>query len=344
MTKLLKLAALVAVAGVLAAGFLVPYVGGAGFGAKAAADKFLDTSCTLKEEPVQQKTTLLANDGKTVIATLFDQNRSVVPLKQIPKSVTEALISTEDRRFYQHNGVDVRGLLRATLHTSNGNTQGASTITEQYVKQVRYYEASTPAEQQAAIAQNLDRKLSDAQCALQLEKKYTKDQILEKYLNIAFFGENSYGIQTAAQTFFGVDVSKLTVPQAALLVGLVKSPSELDPFTNPQDSRARRDLVLSNMASQGYITAAAATKDKAAPVKLATLSTPARGCSFANPKIKNAGFFCDYAYDWLQTTGGLTKQRIDTGGYRIVTTLDANLQNQGQTAIWGSALDPKSDY
>jgi len=344
LSKLAKLTALLALLGVLAAGFLLPYVGGAGLIAKAGADKFLNASCTLKEEPVQQKTTLLAADGKTVIATLFDQNRSVVPLSRIPKSVTNALISTEDRRFYVHHGVDVRGLMRAALHTSNGNTQGASTLTEQYVKQVRYYQANTPEEQQAAIAQNIDRKISDAQCALDIERKYSKAQILEKYLNIAFFGENSYGIQTAAQTFFGVDVSRLTVPQAALLVGLVKSPTELDPYNNPQDAHARRDLVISNMADQGYLSQPAAAAAKSSPVKLARLSSPARGCSYSNRTIKNVGFFCDYATEWLQSTGGLSQQLINTGGLQITTTLDVNLQNSGQSAIWASGLDPRSDY
>jgi membrane peptidoglycan carboxypeptidase len=347
LTKLAKLAGLIVIVGVLAAGLLLPYVGGAGLAAKAGADKFLDTKCTLKEEPVQQKTTMYASDGKTVIATLFDQNRVVVPLKQVSKSVINALIATEDRRFYEHHGVDVRGLMRAALHTSNGNKQGASTLTEQYVKQANYYRAISNddvAAANAAIDQNLDRKLSDAQCALKLEKQYKKDQILEKYLNIAFFGENSYGIQTAALTYFGVDASKLTVAQAALLVGLVKAPTDFDPFEHLQESRVRRDLVISNMADQGYITQAQATAAKASPIKLAKQSPPARGCAFANKNIKNVGFFCDYAYEWLQKTGGLSAQRISTSGFKIVTTIDANLQNQGQTAIWSTQLDPKSDY
>ncbi len=139
---------------------------------------------------MQQKTTMYANDGKTVIATLFDQNRQVIPLNQVPKSVTNALIATEDRRFYSHHGVDMRGLLRGALKTTNGDTQGASTLTEQYVKQVRYYEASTDAERAAAIDQNIDRKILDAQCALKIETQNTKAEILQKYLNIAFFGEN----------------------------------------------------------------------------------------------------------------------------------------------------------
>ncbi|HEV2887036.1 MAG TPA: transglycosylase domain-containing protein [Jatrophihabitans sp.] len=341
LSKLGKLVVLLVIVGVLAAGLLLPYIGGVGLAAKAGADKFLGTQCNLTEEPVQQRTTMYANDGKTVIATLFDQNRQVVPLSRIPKAVTNALISTEDRRFYQHHGVDLRGLIRGALKTSNGDTQGASTLTEQYVKQVRYYQANTDAERAAAIDQNIDRKILDAQCALKIERESTKTEILEKYLNIAAFGENSYGIQTAAQTFFGVDVTKLTVPQAALLVGLVKAPTDLDPFVHPQAARDRRDLVISNMASENYISEAEAERAKASPLRLAPHAPVPRGCSFANPAIKNAGFFCDYVTDWLTKVGGLSESRVNVSGFKIVTTLNAHLQNQGQNAIWSqSGLDP----
>jgi membrane peptidoglycan carboxypeptidase len=346
LANLAKLVGLIVALGVLAAGILMPYVGGAGLAAKAGADKFLNTKCSLTEEPVQQKTTLLASDGKTVIATLFDQNRAVVALSRVPKSVTNALIATEDRRFYEHHGVDVRGLLRGALKTSSGDTQGASTLTEQYVKQVNYYNAITNGDQQAAedaIVQNLDRKLSDAQCALDLEKKYTKNQILEKYLNIAFFGENAYGIQTAAQTYFGVDVSKLTVPQAALLVGLVQAPTSYDPYIDPGAAKTRRNLVLDNMVTAKNITAAQAVTYKAAPIKLAKQAVPARGCAYANPAILNAGFFCDYAVQWLESTGKLTASRVNTGGLKITTTLNVGMQNTGEQNVWAQGgLDPKN--
>ncbi len=337
--QLAKLTLLIVIVGVLAAGLLLPYVGGGGLLAKAGADKFLNTDCTLAEPALQQRTTLYASDGKTVIATLFDQNRQVVPFTQMPKNVINALVATEDRRFYEHHGVDLRGLIRGALKTSGGSTQGASTLTEQYVKQANYYKAITEGDHaaaEAAIVQNLDRKISDAKCALKIEKTNSKDQILAKYLNIAFFGENSYGIQIAAQTFFGVNANKLTVSQAALLVGLVKSPTSLDPFVAEQvsDARDRRDLVISNMAGQNYITQAQASAAKLQPIKLAPQRPPARGCAFSLPTIKNVGFFCDYAYSWLQSVGGLSKARLDTGGFKIITTIDARLQNQVQASVW----------
>ena len=345
LSKLGRLIGLLVIVGVLAAGLVLPYIGGMGVAAKAGADKFLGTQCSLIEEPVQQRTTMYANDGKTVIATLFDQNRQVVPLARIPRSVTNALIATEDRRFYSHHGVDLRGLVRGALKTSSGDTQGASTLTEQYVKQVRYYQANTEAERAAAIDQNIDRKILDAQCALKLEQDNSKPQILEKYLNIASFGQNSYGIATAAQTFFGVDVGKLTVPQAALLVGLVKAPTDLDPFNHPQAARDRRDLVITNMANQNYISEAEATRAKASPLRLAPRAPVPRGCSFANPKIKNVGFFCDYVTDWLTKVGGLKDTKGNTSGFKIITTLDPRLQNQGQDAIWTqSGLNPSKGH
>jgi membrane peptidoglycan carboxypeptidase len=349
LSKLSQLVALLVIVGVLAAGLLLPYIGGAGLAAKAGADKFLNTTCNLTEEPVQQKTTMYASDGKTVIATLFDQNRQVIPFDHVPVAVTNALISTEDRRFYQHHGVDLRGLIRGALKTSNGDTQGASTLTEQYVKQVRLYEATTQAERDAAVGQNIDRKILDAQCALQIERKNTKPEILEKYLNIAFFGEGAYGIQTAAQTFFGVDAIRLSIPQAATLVGLVKAPSDFDPFMHPEAAQNRRNLVLDNMVSQNYLSAADAARYKVQQIRLAPHSAPPRGCAFANPAIKNVGFFCDYALNWLTTTGGLSSKAINTNGLKIVTTLDANLQTSGQASLWtnrGTAdtLDPANPY
>lgn len=344
-SRLVKLLGAAVVCGALAAGVLLPVIGGVGLAATKVSDQFLGTPCDLVITPAQQTTTVLASDGKTVIARLFAQNRQDVPLTAIPQSVQDALISTEDRRFYSHHGVDVHGIARAALHNGGGGgTQGGSTLTMQYVKQVRYYQASTPAQREAAINQDLHRKIQDAKCAIDLEKRYSKKQILDDYLNIAFFGENSYGIQTAAQTYFRTSAAKLTVPQAAMLVGLVQSPSELDPFVNPQGARQRRDQVLDNMVSTGALTAAAAAKYKAEPLRLSGSKAPPvrEGCANSTESIANVGFFCDYVVDWLRTQGGLSSQTVQTGGFKIVTTLDASLQNSGQQAVWSSGLDPNS--
>ncbi len=341
-----RLAGALVGAGILSAAVLLPFVGGAGLLASKAAGDFVNTTCDLTITPAAQTSTIYASDDTTPIATLYAQNRRDVPLTQVPKPVQDALISTEDRRFYEHHGVDLHGLVRAAVSdsTGGGDTQGGSTLTMQYVKQVRYYQASTAAGQAAAVEQNLDRKVQDAKCAIDLEKKYTKDQILDDYFNIAFFGENSYGIQVAAETYFGVPAAKLTVPQGAMLVGLLQSPSALDPFNDAAAARTRRNVVLDNMVANGKLSAADATKYKATGLGLAGKNAPAasEGCAATSSKIANAGFFCDYVLDWLQNTGGLSRRTIETGGLKIVTTLDVNLQNNGQQAVWNSGLDTNS--
>jgi membrane peptidoglycan carboxypeptidase len=344
-TKLVKLAGLLVLMGVLAAGLLLPYVGGAGLAVQSAAEDFLNTPCDVSVSVPQQTTRILASDGKTLLATLFTQNRQDVALTQVPASIQKALIDTEDRRFYSNNGVDLRGIARAALaNSTSGSTQGGSTLTMQYVKELRYFQATSDAQRQAAVQQDLQRKFADAQCALQFEKVYSKADILDRYLNISFFGENSYGIQTAAETYFGVPASKLTLPQGAMLVGLLQSPTTYDPFADPQAARTRRDQVLDNMVTAGDLSAAQAATYKASPITLATsVAPPVReGCANASSAVLNAGFFCDYVASWLQTQGGITASQLQTGGLTIVTTLNAALQNSGQKAIWASGLDPKS--
>ncbi|PZS15184.1 MAG: hypothetical protein DLM57_13195, partial [Pseudonocardiales bacterium] len=333
-----KLVGALIATGILTAGLLLPYVGGLGLASGHEADKFLSTSCNLRESKPPQKTTLLANDNKTVIATLFSQDRQPVALTQIPKQLQQALVATEDRRFYSHHGVDMRGLLRSAVRSSGGETQGGSTLTMQYVKQIRYYQAGKDVrEQQAAIEQNLSRKIEDAKCAIFIEntENESKDKILENYLNIAFFGENSYGIQTAAQTFFAKDVTKLTLPESAMLVGLLRAPSEYDPFVNAAAAKKRRNEVLQNLVDTGSLSQADADRYKVKPVSLATTAPPVvkEGCANANSKVRNVGFFCNYAVNWLETAGGISDTQLTTGGLRIVTTLDANLQNNMQAHV-----------
>jgi membrane peptidoglycan carboxypeptidase len=337
----------VSVAGVLVAGMITPVILGAGLVVNDAASVFLDAGCDVHEKPPPQRSTMYASDGKTLIARFFTQNRAPVHLRDVPKGLVQALIATEDRRFYQHHGVDVRGLVRAAAHdlSNGGRTQGGSTLTMQYVKQVMYYQATTDAQRQAAIAPNLGRKLHNAKCALELERRYTKDQILERYLNIAFFGENSYGIATAAKTYFGEPVARLTVPQGALLVGLLQAPSQYDPFIHPQAALLRRNEVIANMVAVGDLDRATAIRYVRTPLGLDSSRPPPvpEGCANANPAIPNAGFFCEYAVNWL-TTHGVTEQELTTGGLHIVSTLNATLQTQGQQAVWRAGLKPTADY
>ena len=271
--------------GLLVATLVAPLVLGTGYVARTMADRFLNDTCDVHEQPPPQRSVLLANDAKTVIANFFTQNRAPVKLSAVPRALVHALVATEDRRFYQHHGVDLRGLLRAAVHdASGGDTQGGSTLTMQYVKQVRYYQARTDAERQAAIAPNLNRKLQNAKCALELERHATKDQILEKYLNIAFFGENSYGVAVAAKTYFGTSLPRLSVPQSALLVGLLQAPSQYDPFLHPDLALHRRNEVLINMAEVGYLDPASAARYENSPLQLASSRRCPRGATTPTPR------------------------------------------------------------
>ncbi|HLY32972.1 MAG TPA: transglycosylase domain-containing protein [Jatrophihabitantaceae bacterium] len=354
-----RLAVVLLAASILTVGLALPYVGGLGLAARHEASKFLNTPCNLQETQPPRKTTLFANDGKTVIATLFTQDRQPIPLSQVPKSLQQALVATEDRRFYSHHGVDMRGLIRSAISTSGGDTQGGSTLTMQYVKQIRYYQAgSDVAKQQAAINQNLNRKIEDAKCAIYLEntKHESKDTILDNYLNIAFFGENAYGIQTAAETYFNKPASKLTLPESAMLVGLLRAPTEYDPFQYPQAARDRRNQVLQNLVDVHDLPQAEADKYKSTPINLATTRPPVvrEGCANADTKILNVGFFCDYVVNWLETVGKVSDTQLTTGGLKVITTLDAGLQNSMQQHLQASmpaaspmtavlpAVDPKN--
>ena len=333
-----KLVGALLVVGVLAAGLALPYVGGLGLVAGKAAGKFLNTACTYHRSDVPQKTTLYASDGKTVIATLFSQDRVPIPLSDVPKYLQDALIATEDRRFYKHHGVDLRGLIRSAISTGSGDTQGGSTLTMQLVKQVRYYQAGDDKKkQEAAIAINLARKMEDAKCALYIEGTLheSKQEILDDYLNIAFFGEHSYGIQTAAETYFNKPASKLTLGESAMLVGLLRAPSAYDPFTNRAAAKQRRDDVLQNLVSVGKLSQAAADKVKATPIALATQSPPLvrQGCANASTTVPNAAFFCEYVENWLETQQGMSQPDLQTGGYKIITTLDPKLQASAQKHI-----------
>lgn len=323
---------------VLTAGLLLPYVGGLGLAAGHEADKFLDTNCSLKETQPPQRTTLFANDGKTVLATLFSQNRVPVPLADMPSYLQQALVATEDRRFYSHHGVDMRGLIRSAISTSGGNTQGGSTLTMQYVKQIRYYQAGQDIKaQEAAIAQNLTRKIEDAKCAIYIEsvKHESKPTILQNYLNIAFFGENAYGIQIAAQTYFDVDAKDLTLPQSALLVGLLRAPSEYDPFVYPEAALERRNEVLQNLVDVGDLSQAQADAYGKTPVKLATTHAPPvyEGCANSKSIVPNVGFFCDYVVNWLEQKEGISDTDLKTGGYNVVTTLNTGVQTTTQVHL-----------
>jgi membrane peptidoglycan carboxypeptidase len=254
----------------------------------------------------------------------------------VPQYLQDALIATEDRRFYKHHGVDLRGLIRSAINTSNGDTQGGSTLTMQYVKQLRYYQAGDDVKkQQQAVAQTLDRKIEDAKCAISFERIMSKQQILANYLNIAFFGENSYGIETAAETYFDKHSAQLTLPESAMLVGLLRAPTAYDPFLHPEAAKQRRNQVLDNLVAVHKLSAAEADRLKQTPIALATSSPPQvrQGCANSVSTVKNGAFFCEYVLDWLEKVEGIPLTTLQTGGLKVTTTLSPRVQNLTQAAV-----------
>ena len=329
--------------GLLLAGLAFPAIGGAGLAAKSGADDFLSLPADLKAGPPPQRSKILAADG-SVMATLYLQNRVNVSLSNVPLQARQALIAIEDSRFYAHHGVDYKGIVRAAVTNAGagGVRQGASTLTQQYVKNALIEGATDKAGQQAAKADSIDRKLKEARYALALERKLTKDQILERYLNIAYYGHGVYGVGTAANYYFSKPVAKLSLAESAMLAGMVQNPNRFDPSSKELPIRlvtkARRDTVLARMQALGFITPALQARAAAAP--LHTKVRPVvSGCE--NPLVR-AAFYCDYVRRELEDTpvgAALGATRADrqhallAGGLTIKTSLDPVIQSASQTAV-----------
>src|SRR5690606_30553068 len=257
------------VAGVLVAGIALPVVGGVGLVGKAGADSFESLPSNLATPPLPQRSRILDKNGKE-LASFYTEYRVNVPLEKVAPIMRKAIIAIEDYRFYEHGSLDFKGTLRALAQNqAGGSTQGGSTLTQQYVKQVQVEQAKSPEEVKKVItrsgAEGYGRKLQELRYAVTMEKKYSKDEILERYLNIAYFGDGAYGIEAAAQHFFSTSAAELTLPQAALLAGLVRSPYAYDPTKHPTVAKNRRTTVLQRTADTGAISQAEADKEKKAP-------------------------------------------------------------------------------
>ncbi len=327
---LLRLAAAIVATGALVAGLLFPWVGGPALLASQSTGLLGDIPVELTDRTPPGNTVLLAADGEP-ITYFYEENRQPVAPDQIAEVMQHAIVAIEDSRFYEHRGLDVQGTLRALIRniTAGEVAEGGSTLTQQLVKQTLLQTADTPEERVAATEQTVGRKLREARLALALEDEYGKEEILTRYLNIVYFGQNAYGVQPAARAFFGVDASALTLPQAALLAGLVQSPTNDDPFTRPERATQRRNVVLSRMAAQGYVTPEEAAQAQAAPLGLAPAPAPRRGCAEASV----GAFVCDFVQRYLIQELGLTQEQLDNGGYVIRTTLDPELQRAGDAAV-----------
>ncbi|MFM9032685.1 MAG: penicillin-binding protein, partial [Mycobacterium sp.] len=320
----IKLAWACLLASVLVAALLFPVVGGLGLMSNRASDIVANGSTQVLEGDVPAVTTMVDAKGNT-IAWLYSQRRFEVTADQIADTMKLAIVAIEDKRFAEHNGVDWKGTLTGLAGYASGEfgTRGGSTIEQQYVKNYQLLVvAQTDAEKRAATAPTPARKLREIRMALSLDKTLTKPAILTRYLNLVSFGNGAFGIQDAAQTYFGIDASALNWSQSALLAGLVQSTSTLNPYTNPDGALVRRNLVLDTMIEQLPDKAAELRKAKQQPLGiLARPNELPRGCIAAGDRA----FFCDYVQEYL-TRAGLSKEQIARGGYLIKTTLDPDVQ------------------
>ncbi|MEV7606831.1 transglycosylase domain-containing protein [Paenarthrobacter sp. NPDC089322] len=338
--------------GVLITGFLAPMVAFTSSTVGSSVGFYNSLPSQLEVESPSLSSTVVSADGQH-IATFYAENRVKVPLDQMSPFIRKAIVAIEDSRFYQHTGVDAQGIMRAlTSNLTQGTRQGASTLTQQYVTNVLNESRLSEGRKEEVVLsgqKTIGDKLREIKLALELEKRFTKEQILEGYLNIVFFNRNAYGIEAASRYFFSTTAKDLTLPQAALLAGLVNGPSIYDPTANPESAFNRRNLVLDRMLEQVMITQAEHDAAVASPVEL-KITPSLQGCAGATI----ATYFCDYVSHLIlnnEAYGPTVEDRerlLYRGGLTITTTLDSRLQAVAQTQVdasagenpdkWGAAL------
>ncbi len=264
----------------------------------------------LQDRSQKLTTQILDRNGQLLFKIYQDENRTLISLSSLPPYVKEAFLAIEDNGFYHHSGFSISSVIRATYHNlARQKTEGGSTITQQLVKNALLTNEKT-----------WQRKVKELILAIEVESVYDKDQILEMYLNEVGFGGPAYGIQEAANQYFGIDARDLSLPQAAFLAGLPKAPSKYSPFLNPTLALVRQNLVLSQMVKDGYIDQD--QSDQAASVKL----------EFISPKIQiNAPHFVMYVRDLLVDQYG--EELVSHGGLKVTTTLDLELQKKAENTL-----------
>jgi membrane peptidoglycan carboxypeptidase len=324
-------------AGLLMAAVAVPVVGAVGVATRNLANAFN----TLKVPSLGQipsRSELLMSNGR-LIAYYYPNDIYRVPVSynQIAPVMRNAIVAIEDSRFYQGGAFDLRATFRAIaadLHHGS-SLQGASTIAQEYVKNALVLTATTKQEQEAAIADTLGRKIRQLKMAADVEHEMTKDQLLTALLNVAYYDNSAYGIQVAAERYFSTSAADLTLPQAALLAGLVRDPTLYNPFTNPTDATNRRNTVLTSMADVGYITRNQAAAAEKLPLGLHESGAPLeQGC--VSPSAASNAFFCDYVMSEMRNNPAYAKAFAalnTTGGLKIYTTLNPQDQSAADTAV-----------
>ena len=327
-----------AVCGLLVAGAVMPSVGAAWITARTTEQGLDDLPVAFDTPAQSQRSTVLDAKGD-VLAYFFEENRVYVDLDEVAPIMRQAILAIEDHRFYEHGPLDAQGTLRALIanFAAGGVTQGGSTITQQYVKMVQIEEAKKRGDEAAVKAaqdNTYQRKIRELRYAISVEKALPKDEILERYLNIAYFGDGAYGIEVAAQHYFGRSADKLTLAQAAMLAGLVQNPTAFNPVDEPTAALERRDVVLNRMTELGIITAAKSAKAKRTDFDDKDVTATANGCQGTDYP-----FVCDYVYRTLAQTpslGANDAEREDTikrGGLTVATAFDPDTQDAIQEAV-----------
>ncbi|MPV37387.1 PASTA domain-containing protein [Georgenia subflava] len=325
--------------GVLTAGLVMPAVGAAGTVSQATTDLFEDLPSELAIAEPSQGSVILAADGSE-LATIYADNRINVSLDEVSPHMRNAVVAIEDRRFYDHNGIDPEGIMRALVNNlAGGQTEGGSTLTQQYVKNVLIEAGRVSGDEEAireATAPTIGRKLEEARLSIGLEQQVGKEKILEGYLNIAQFGPSQYGVETAAQYYFSKPAADLTIAESAMLAGITQSPARHDPVRNPENAKKRRDTVLRTMRAQGFITEAEYDEAVALPIEDMLNVTPSSStCAAAGI----SAYFCEYVVDELIQSDAWgedaddRRQALYRGGLVIKTTLDPAKQQAAYDAV-----------
>ena len=275
-------------------------------GIVAAYSRNLPDISRLADYQPESSTRIFARDG-TLLASVYKENRTYVPLARIPLVMQQAVIANEDHNFYYHHGVDFGGIMRAGVaDLTHQEFQGASTITQQLARKLFLND-------QVSIS----RKIQEALLAIEIERYYTKDEILERYLNIVYLGSGAYGVDAAAHTYFGESVDKITVAQAAMIAGVIAAPSDYSPFVNLALAKDRQHHVIDRMAESGYITQEEADAAANAPVGL----TKERALGLQGYLFP---YYTTYVIAQLERLFG--KQAVEEGGLQVYTALDPRVQ------------------
>lgn len=328
-----SMARLSVVAGIGVAAMAIPAASFVAVTGNDVSTDIVNLPLNLDDQPNPQTTQVLAADG-SLLAYFYEENRQDVSIDDISMTMQEALLSIEDSRFYEHGALDVKGTFRALVNNASaGQTQGGSSITQQLVKLTLVSQATTKEQRLAATEQSTARKIRELKLAIEYEKDHSKTEILQNYLNLAYFGDGAWGVNAAAFHYFSTSPADLTPKQAATLAGLVKNPDEFNPNVFPEKALQRRNTVLAVMAREGVITQDEAEKLQTEDLGLKIKEYP-NGCVESS-----AAFSCDYIRRYLLNEEALgetladRQQALERGGLQIKSTISPGKQKAANEAV-----------